>query len=342
MRAQLSILFLFAAALPLCAQAPQAPRERRSVPDSDSFRAAPAGSPSTIHSLAQPPVSGLPPFSDYIIGPEDLIAVSVLEAPEFSRPVRVSTAGTIRLPLMKAEIQAAGKTAGALEKDVARALVDAGLLRDPSVSVMVQEFNSKPVTVTGAVRLPTIVQAARPVTLLEAISRAGGLAENAGTEILIAKPGKDGKESSVIRVPAKTLLDGAESGPEILLYGGEEVRVAVAARVYMLGGVTKPGALLINTEEPLTVLRAVSLSGGLLQTVGSRAYLLRTINPGGERKEIALNLQRIMKHREPDPLLQANDVVFVPDSRSKRLKEAGAAGAMQALIYAMAGALVWR
>jgi polysaccharide export outer membrane protein len=106
--------------------------------------------------------------------------------------------------------------------------------------------------------------------------------------------------------------------------------------------VNKPGALLINSEEPLTVLRAVSLSGGVLPSVGSKAYLLRTTGPGDEKKEIALNLQRIMKHREPDPLLQANDVIFVPDSKTKKLKEAGATGAIQALMYSVAGAIVWR
>ena len=345
MKAQLSILIVLAGVSLLCAQeAP--PRERRTVNEPEGYRGVPAIAPSPIRPLMPAASSGVPPFSDYIIGPQDLIAVGVLDAPEFSRPVRVGTAGTIRLPLMKSEVLAVGKTASALEKDIAKALVDDGLLREPSVSVMVQEFNSKPVMITGAVRSPTIIQAVRPVTLLEAISRAGGLAENAGTEILISKPGKNGsgKESNaaVIRVPARALLDGGESSPEILLHGGEEVRVPVAARVYLLGGVNKPGALLINNEEPLTVLRAVSLSGGVLPSVGSKAYLLRTTGPGDAKTEIALNLQRIMRHREPDPLLQANDVIFVPDSKTKKLKEAGATVTVQALVYAMAGAIVWR
>jgi polysaccharide export outer membrane protein len=143
------------------------PSRRKAAPsvelEDKAVNAAPKTAPNTVAVDA-----GIPAFSNYELGPEDLISVVVLDSPEFTREVRVSGAGTIRLPLVKRPIPAVGKTAGELEQEIARVLVEDGLLREPSVSVTVREFNSKPVSISGAVRGPIVFQAFRPLTLVEA------------------------------------------------------------------------------------------------------------------------------------------------------------------------------
>ena len=284
---------------------------------------------------------GVLSFSNFRLGPEDLIGISVLDAPEFTRQVRVSGDGTIRLPLIKEPVEAGGKTSAQLEQDITKALIDGGLLLDPSVAVTVLEFNSKPVSVAGAVRTPMVFQAVRPMPVGEAISRAGGLGENAGTDIVVTIPARDGQNPQTVHLPVKSLQDANSTDAKLLLRGGEEVMVASAGQVYMLGGVARPGAVLLNTEEPMTLLKALAVSGGTTPGTGSKAFLLRA-SAGGQKQEIMLDLAKLMKRKEPDLPLQSNDVVYIPDSKTKKLTQAGLNAAVSSFIYTIAGALVLR
>ena len=281
-------------------------------------------------------------FSAYQVGPEDLLSVTVMDAPEFSRQFRVSAAGTIRIPLVKQPIEAAGKTCQQLEADIAQALIDDGLLRDPAVSVTLREFHSKPVSVSGAVRGATVFQAARPLRLTEALSRAGGLTESAGGEVLVFVPARDGQPASSVRVALKTLLESPDAEANLWLRGGEDVRVPQAGRVYVLGSVSRPGALLVSHDEPLTLLRALALSGGTTPTASSKAFLMKSSAASPAKREIALNIKKLLKREQPDLPLESDDVLFVPESGTKKISQGSVVQAMQALIYTSVGVLLWR
>lgn len=291
---------------------------------------------------ANRPEEELPPFTNYRLGSQDLVAITVLDSPEFSRQVRVTGEGTIRLPLVKQSITASGKTAFELEQALARILVEEGLLREPTVAVTVREFHSKPISVTGAVRQPSVFQAARPVTLLEALTRSGGVMETAGPEALITIPAADGQPARSVRVSMLKLLRLADPEANIILHGGEEVRVLPAAKIYVIGGVTKPGPVLISDDQPLTLLQAVAQAGGPMPTAASRGYLLRAQGDKSQRQEIAFNLKKLMKSGEADMVLQPDDLVFVPDSTAKRITQGGVMSAVTSLGYTAMGALLWR
>ncbi|HYM10639.1 MAG TPA: polysaccharide biosynthesis/export family protein [Bryobacterales bacterium] len=326
----------------LPAQEKDARPARRKAAPSVEMEDKPVTAPKTAPN-AVPVEAGVPAFSNYELGPEDLISVVVLDSPEFTREVRVSGAGTIRLPLVKRPIPAAGKTAGELEQEIARVLVEDGLLKEPSVSVTVREFNSKPVSISGAVRTPVVFQAFRPLTLVEAMSRAGGLTESAGSEILVSLPERNGQAARVLHIPTKSLMETGDPRSEIWLRGGEDIRVPQAGRVYILGGVGRPGAVMISNDEPLTLLRALALAGGTTSAAGSKAFLLRPSANGSEKKEeIALNLKKLLKRKEPDLPLQTNDVIFIPDSKTRRLGEAALSAGLTSVIYSTAGGLIWR
>lgn len=284
-----------------------------------------------------------PPFTNYRLGSEDLISVLVLDAPEFSRQVRVNTEGVIRLPLVRQPIPASGKTVQELEETVARVLVEEGLLREPTVTVTVREFQSKPLTLTGAVRMPMVMQVVRPMTLSEALARAGGISDTAGPEILVTFPAAGDRPRREIRVSAHGLYTGTDPSANLMLYGGEEVRALPAGRVYIIGGVARPGPVLLSDDRPLTLLQAVSLVGGPLPSAAKKAFLLR--RAGGEEsapKEIAFDLKKLMGQQERNMILQPNDVIFVPDSQLKRLTQGGVASAVTSLAYTAIGAILWR
>ena len=192
------------------------------------------------------------------IGANDLIAVSVYDAPELTRSVRVSADGFIRLPMLKKLVQAQGLMPAQLESAIAKALQDELIIVDPFVTVTVAEYNSHPISVTGAVRQPLIFQATGPVTLLDAITRAGGLSQEAGPEILVTRSqaGPSGAASALVqRISAKKLLDAADPALNIVLNGGEEIRIPEGGKVYVVGNVKVPGAFPMGDGTETTVLQ---------------------------------------------------------------------------------------
>ncbi len=128
---------------------------------------------------------------EYVIGTGDLLSIEVFDVDELSREVRVSELGTIALPLLPARLHAAGLTEIQLEEKLAELLETSGLVSRPQVTVTVKERKSKPITVIGAVNHSMVYQAVRPVTLLEVLSEAGGIANDAGSTVIISRAAPD-------------------------------------------------------------------------------------------------------------------------------------------------------
>jgi polysaccharide export outer membrane protein len=277
------------------------------------------------------------------IGPNDLVAVSVYDAPELTRTVRVGADGLMRLPVLKRHIKAEGLMPSELETAIAAALVAEGLIVEPSVTVTVAEYNSRPISVAGAVKQPLTFQASGPVTLLEAITKAGGLAPEAGPEILVsrAQPGPDGSVTALVqRILVKGLIDAADPTLNISLTGGEEIRVPEVGRVYVIGNVKRPGAFAVQDGVESTVLKMLALSEGLMPYAAKDAYIYRR-EANGSKNEIEIPLSKIMERKAPDAPLLANDILYVPDNKGRRMTVGAlekmvmiGAGAGTALIYA--------
>lgn len=269
------------------------------------------------------------------IGKDDLIGITVYDAPELTRTVRVSSEGEIRLPMLQHHIQAAGLFPAELETAITNALVKENVLVDPIVTVSVVEYRSRSISVSGAVKKPVTFQATGTVTLLDAISEAEGLAENAGAEILITRPGMDpGNQStpSIQRIPVFDLLSAENPALNVLLEGGEQIRVPEAGRVFVVGDVKKPGAFYITDGAESSVMKALSLSEGLDSFPSHTAYIYRKGSGGGPRNEIPINLKKIIDRKSPDVPLMANDIFYIPSATGLRaslkvLEETVGAGA---------------
>src|SRR6202167_4602908 len=199
-----ALVLLAAAFIPRCA-APQ------TVPPSEAPVQAPSATRGVTtddynqrlgqlkQSLAGPVANSA--AEDYRIGPQDLLEISVFEAPELNRAVRVSASGEISLPLV-GTVQTAGLTLKALEF-VLQELLRRTYMKDPHVSVFMREMKSHPVAVFGAVKKPGVFQIDGPKSLVEILSMAEGLAEDAGDTVIVMRgAGLSGTGNAAVDSPS--------------------------------------------------------------------------------------------------------------------------------------------
>ena len=213
----------------------------------------------------------------------------------------------------------------------------------PCVTVTIAEYHSHPISVSGSVKMPLVFQAEGPTTLLEAIARAQGLTSDAGREILISRPqpGSDGKSIMLTRrISVRSLFDDADPALNVTLTGGEEIRVPEIGKIYVMGNVKKSGGFPVQDGSDTTVMQMLALAEGLSPFANKQAFIYRR-EGAGPKNEIAVPLDKIMKRQAPDVTLTANDILYIPDNRGKRIGMAaleklllfgGTAGAT-ALIY---------
>jgi len=243
--------------------------------------------------------------------PGDLVAVSVYDAPELTRTVRVDPDGTIHLPLLADGVNAAGLMPRELEAGITDALKSAEILVDPVVKVTVVEYHSRPISVMGAVRRPLTFQADGVVMLLDALSRAEGFTDDAGPEVLVTQ------NDVVQHIAVKKLMDGADPQLNLRLTGNEEVRVPEAGKIFVLGNIRKPGGFPVRDPADKTVLKMVALSEGLMPFSAKIAYIVRRQETGAPQ-EIPIELDRIMERKSPDMALEIGDILYVPDNKTRR------------------------
>lgn len=256
------------------------------------------------------------------IGPNDLLSISVYGTPELTRTVRVSAEGTIRLPMLKQKIEAKGLMPSDLEERIAQALSAEEILVDPVVTVTIAEYHSRPISVAGEVKVPLTFQAVGKTTLLEALTRAQGLSSDAGNEIIVTRPPAEaGGVGRVERIPVKGLIDSADPSLNVILEGGEEVRVPPVGRIFVVGNVKHPGAFKIEDPFGLTVLKALAMAEGLMPYANKQAFVYRRGDTSAKapQQEVAVDLRKILDRKEADVPLTANDILYIPDNRTTRL-----------------------
>jgi polysaccharide export outer membrane protein len=273
---------------------------------------------------------------DYVIGSGDLLAVEVFDVPELSREVRVNETGYISLPLIPTKIQVSGLTSFQLQDKIAELLKSNGLVSSPQVTVSLKEQHSQPVTVIGAVKNPMVIQALRQTTLLQAISQAGGIADDAGNVVIVTRatapssltenggspsaPPGAGDEAQTFTINLSDLIDSGDSRFNIPVSGGDVVTVPRAGIIYVVGAVNHPGGFVIqNDRDRMTTLKMLSLAGGPTSTAKLKDVVILRKNIGtGKRDEVPLDVSKLMKLKTDDVTLEASDILFVPDSNGKK------------------------
>ena len=266
----------------------------------------------------RPPVLSSPASTESM-GAGDLVEIAVSYCPEMSRNYRVSTDGTLALPLLHQPLPVAGLTPSQVAQKLSVQLVAEHLLAEPIVNVSVLEYRSRPVSIVGAVNHPINFQATDHTTLIEALAKAGGLSPTAGSNIVITTQSSANQVATVRLIAVKDLIGGAKPEANLLLNGGEEIRIPEASKIFVGGNVRRPGAYPMQSDEDTTVRKAVALSLGLDIYPGAVAYIYRKRAVGTERDEVRIALRKIMTNKAPDIVLQADDILYVPTAEGKRM-----------------------
>lgn len=281
---------------------------------------------------------------EYVIDPDDVLDVDVMDVPQLSQSYRVSPDGRIMIPLLPSPITAEGLTLGQLSAVIAHKLKAAGLVSHPHVIVTVKSSQAHAVAITGAVKNPQIYPIFGPTTLLNVLSQAGGLSPDAGSTAIVTRGDTamqaswlgEGSESAApgeqtIKVNLKELFATGNPKWNILVYPGDTVTVQRAGVVYVVGAVHHAGGYtLARSWQDMTVLKAIALAGNLTPDAKrKKAYIIRkdATAPGGH-KDIPVNLKKILAGRAPDQPLEANDILFVPQSTGKEALRRGLASAL--------------
>jgi polysaccharide export outer membrane protein len=159
---------------------------------------------------------------DFVIGPSDVLAISVWKEPELSRSVPVRPDGRISIPLL-GDLMASGLTASELQRVIKQQL--RGYVSNPEVTVIVQDVKSQQVNIFGEVAKPGSYVLAKDMTVLDAIGAAGGLKDFAKLKkIYVLRAGKDGARSR-IAFNYKEVIKGRNSDQNIQLQPRDTVVV---------------------------------------------------------------------------------------------------------------------
>jgi len=257
-----------------------------------------------------------------------LLSVAVLESSDLSRDVRVASDGTIGLPLLAEHPHVAGLSLAQAEALVRKKYRESGILNDPNIAITLKELESRPVTVSGAVRQPGVFQVSGSVRLLRLLSMAGGIADGAGTSVQVIHEEASGKQQ-VSEIHVTDLRLGLEEA-NVSVRGGDIVNVPPAGAIYVLGAVNRPGRYVLPSDtDETTVLNVVALAADTTRTAKlSQAILLRRKGSSHDIEQIPLDLKKIRTQEQTDIVVRANDVLYVPDSGAKRALTRGFEAAM--------------
>jgi polysaccharide export outer membrane protein len=255
-----------------------------------------------------------PAAREFRVGPGDVLSVRLYGTTEYAQTERVGFDGTIRLPLI-GTLRAQGLTAHQIADLVATKLTDAGMYRDPQVTVMVTESPNQIVTVIG--ELHGVVPLPNEKRLFDVLSTVGGLPPTASHLITINRPGVD----QPIIVDLGT--DPSRSArADVPVFAGDTIVVSRVGVVYLIGAFKTQGAIPIQQNSPLTLMQVAALGGGPgFEGKANDLRIIRTI--GVDRKVVHVDIKKIMNGQEPDPVLQTDDIVFLPTDAMKAAIKSG-------------------
>jgi polysaccharide biosynthesis/export protein len=260
----------------------------------------------------------------------DLLDVNVFDTSELSSKIRVDDRGWISLPLA-GDLNVSGLTAEQAGHAIEKKLLATDILKDPHVSVTVLEYSTQGVTVGGEIKNPGVYPLLGAHSLLDLISAAGGTTPNAGKPVTVTHR-EDPEHPVIVNIESKA---GSTAAFNVDIHPGDTVMVSKAGVVYVLGDVGKPGGFLIENNDRLTVLQAVSLAQGTNRTASlDHAKLIRKTGTGLE--EVPIPLKKMLASKTPDQLLSDGDILFVPTSGAKN-----ALRDIEAILPSAAGAAIY-
>jgi len=323
------LTFLLAlATFPLFAQQPAQPVAGGAQPPADTGN----GAPGTPPGQGAAPVQQLPPDtvrSNYVLGANDQIQIRAPEAEEIDqKPFRIDGDGNINLPLL-GRIHVAGMSLQELEVDLVKRLRE--YVREPQVFISVVQFRSEPVFFVGLFTRPGIYNLQGTRNLTEMLSNVGGTSPLASRHITITRHEEYGpiplptavvdpeKKISTVEISLGSLRENVNPAENILLQPYDVISVGRAELVYMNGEVGKTGGIELGERDSVSMLQAISQSGGLSRDAKkSKVRILRPILGTNRRAVIEVDVSQLYEGKGLDVPLLPNDVVYIPRSYQRQ------------------------
>lgn len=261
--------------------------------------------------------------SDYRVGPEDLLEITLFnigegqgtEVTPRTVTVRVTHQGLISLPLM-GEIDVKGLTVVGLEKKLRQAYDK--YIYDPQVGVLIREFRQR-ASVIGAVLKPGVFELTGPKTVIELLAMAGGVSDKAGTQVHIYRQGAEGRETYVIDLLVLANSTGLinESNAALInmpVEAGDMINVPTAGTFFVDGAVNRPGSYPLGRRYSL--MQALTTAGGVDPDFNSADITIFRKKPTGT-EHINVNLNEVVAGSAVDPEIEPDDVILVPINTAK-------------------------
>ncbi len=244
--------------------------------------------------------AGIVRADDYLVGPGDVLGITVYDNDDLQTRVRVGDDGTVIMPLI-GQVKVSDLTITGIRDKIAQ-LLSEGYLVNPQVNVFIEEFRSKKVVILGRIRTPGLIELRGPINLLELISKAGGLESDAGDTATIKR--KEKGQDRLITINLDSLIEGGDITQNIPILDGDTVVIAKSAMCFVTGEVNKPGSY--PCSEGSTVLQMIALAGGFTGKASkSSVRIVRVVN----------NEKKIFEDVDLDTTAVYNDdVIVVPES----------------------------
>lgn len=298
-----------------------------------------------------------PAAQDLRIGPNDVLSIKLFEAPDYVPVVRVALDGTVQLPLIGI-VNVGGMTVTQVESLIGEKLKNAGMYQNPQVSVTVTETTNQYVTVTG--EMHAVVPLVGPRNLFDILAVANGGANGGGSvngtggvSFGTASGGGGGSFPSTASHIITILRPGVEkpivvdigTNPEtaakanIPIFPRDTIIISRIGVVYVLGAFKTQGAIPLIQNTPLTLMQVAALSGGVgFEGKHNDLRIVRTT--GLERTMIKVDISAVLQGKVPDPILQADDIIFLPSNAIKAAIKSGGLNTLTGLVSIISYALI--
>jgi polysaccharide biosynthesis/export protein len=244
----------------------------------------------------------------YRVGTGDKLEISVFGHEDLNKIVEVRADGTVKFPLV-GDFHVAGKSPSEIDDELT-ALLAKDYLVDPQVNVDVKEYQSQAVTILGEVRSPGRYFLKRNMRMIDLLADAGGATKDAGPEIIVTRHSSEPSgRQVVIRLDALFSRNNVEAN--IPLHSGDIVTIAERQAFYIKGEVVRPGSYFIETG--MSLLKALSIAGGLTQFANRREIEILRSKPGNRGQEkIVINIKDVESGKREDIPLFPDDLINVP------------------------------
>jgi polysaccharide export outer membrane protein len=349
-RISAALTIIVAVAMPAFPQlpAPQKTLERRgpeAVPPLPPVAAeTPAAKPAPASAKPSTPKEAP---ADYVLGAEDQISLWTPDAEELNgKALRIEGNGALTLPLV-GTMKAAGLTAGELATEISKRLQKYYL--KPQVVVSVTEYRSQPVSVMGAVNTPGVHQVQGRKTLVEMLSLAGGLRQDAGPKVIMTRRAEWGMipvegavmdpsgEFSTAEIDLSAAITAQRPQDNIAVKPNDIIAVTKARLVYVVGEVNRPAGFVLE-RKGLSVAQALAMAGGLKSTAAGKDAAIIHKDEAGPKERTRVNLGEVLSGKAQDIDMEPDDILFVPDSKPKK----AVFRAAEAAIQMATGIAIWR